>query len=168
MRIAIISPWNPWPVDSGSRQRADLIIRGLASSHDVFVIYGLQQPYHAIPELNEHPQAVAQFLTFRWPRGEAVVTTVDAPRKPCIDVRPRDIQRMHPFIPDLSGPLATFKPAVILALEADGALIAAAQNSVRTFPIVVDQWESHHTYPLAAVLAKHHDACTCDHRSDEC
>jgi hypothetical protein len=48
MRIAIISPWNPWPVDSGSRQRADLIIQGLASSHDVFVIYGLQQPYHAI------------------------------------------------------------------------------------------------------------------------
>ena len=141
MRIAIISPWNPWPVDSGSRQRADLIIRGLASSHDVFVIYGLQQPYHAIPELNQHPQAVAQFLTFRWPRGEAVVTTADAPRKPGIDVRPRDIQRMHPFIPDLSGPLATFKPDVILALEADGALIAAAQNSVRTFPIVVDQWE---------------------------
>ncbi|MEY3764411.1 MAG: hypothetical protein RLZ42_1071 [Armatimonadota bacterium] len=141
MRIAIISPWNPWPVDSGSRQRADLIIRGLASSHDVFVIYGLQQPYHAIPELNEHPQAVAQFLTFRWPRGEAVVATADAPRKPGIDVRPRDIQRMHPFIPDLSGPLATFKPDVILALEADGALIAAAQNSVRTFPIVVDQWE---------------------------
>ena len=29
MRIAIISPWNPWPVDSGSRQRADLIIQGV-------------------------------------------------------------------------------------------------------------------------------------------
>jgi hypothetical protein len=141
MRIAIISPWNPWPVDSGSRQRADLIIQGLAASHDVFVIYGLQHPYHAIPELNQHPQAVAQFLTFHWPRGEPAVTTADAPRKPGIDVRPRDIQRMHPFIPDLSGPLATFKPDVILALEADGALIAAAQNSVRTFPIVVDQWE---------------------------
>jgi hypothetical protein len=141
MRIAIISPWNPWPVDSGSRQRADLIIQGLASSHDVFVIYGLQQPYHAIPELNQHPQAVAQFLTFRWPRGEQTATTDDANRRFGIDFRPRDIQRMHPFIPDLSGPLATFKPDVVLTLEADGALIAAAQNSVRTFPIVVDQWE---------------------------
>ena len=141
MRIAIISPWNPWPVDSGSRQRADLIIRGLAASHDVFVIYGLQQPYHAIPELNQHPQAVAQFLTFRWPRGELAGTTADAPRKPGIDVRPRDIQRMHPCIPDLSGPLATFKPDVILALEADGALIAASQRSVQSFPMVVDQWE---------------------------
>ena len=141
MRIAIISPWNPWPVDSGSRQRADLIIRGLAASHDVFVIYGLQQPYHAIPELNQHPQAVAQFLTFRWPRGEPAGTTDDAPRKPGIDVRPRDIQRMHRCIPDLSGPLATFKPDVILALEADGALIAASQRSVQSFPMVVDQWE---------------------------
>ena len=141
MRIAIISPWNPWPVDSGSRQRADLVIRGLAASHDVFVIYGLQQPYHAIPELNQHPPAVAQFLTFRWPRGELAGTTADAPRKPSIDVRPRDIQRMHPCIPDLSGPLATFKPDVILALEADGALIAASQRSVQSFPMVVDQWE---------------------------
>ena len=141
MRIAIISPWNPWPVDSGSRQRADLIIRGLAASHDVFVIYGLQQPYHAIPELNQHPQAVAQFLTFRWPRGEQTATNDDVTRRFAIDFRPRDIQRMHPFIPELSGPLATFKPDVILALEADGALIAAAQNSARTFPIVVDQWE---------------------------
>jgi hypothetical protein len=141
MRIAIISPWNPWPVDSGSRQRADLIIQGLAASHDVFVIYGLQHPYHAIPELNQHPQAVAQFLTFRWPRGEAVVTTADASRKPGIDIRPRDIQRMHPCIPDLSGPLATFKPDVILALEADGAMIAASQRSVQSSPMVVDQWE---------------------------
>ena len=141
MRIAIISPWNPWPVDSGSRQRADLIIRGLSSSHDVFVVYGLQQPYHAIPELNQHPQAVAQFLTFRWPRGEQTATNDDVTRRIAIDFRPRDIQRMHPFIPELSGPLATFKPDVILALEADGALIAAAQNSARTFPIVVDQWE---------------------------
>jgi len=141
MRIAIISPWNPWPVDSGSRQRADLIIRGLASSHDVFVIYGLQQPYHAIPELNQHPQAVAQFLTFCWPRGEVAATTDDANRRFTIDVRPRDIQRMHPFIPELSGPLATFKPDVILALEADGALIATSQRFVQSFPIVVDQWE---------------------------
>ena len=141
MRIAIISPWNPWPVDSGSRQRADLIIRGLAASHDVFVIYGLQQPYHAIPDLNQHPQAVAQCLTFRWPRGESARTIADAPRKPGIDVRPRDIQRMHRCIPDLSGPLATFKPDVILVLEADGALIAASQRSVQSFPMVVDQWE---------------------------
>ena len=141
MRIAIISPWNPWPVDSGSRQRADLIIQGLAARQDVFVIYGLQQPYHAIPDLNQHPQAVAQCLTFRWPRGEPAVTTADAPRKPGIDVRPRDIQRMHPCIPVLSGPLATFKPDVILALEADGAMIAASQHSVQSFPMVVDQWE---------------------------
>lgn len=141
MRIAIISPWNPWPVDSGSRQRADLIIRGLSSSHDVFVIYGLQQPYHSIPELNQHPQAVAQFLTFRWPRGEQTATNDDVTRRIGIDFRPRDIQRMHPFIPELSGPLATFKPDVILALEADGALIAASQRSVQSFPIVVDQWE---------------------------
>lgn len=141
MRIAIISPWNPWPVDSGSRQRADLIIRGLAASHDVFVVYGLQQPYHATPELNQHPQTAAQFLTFRWPRGEQTATNDDVTRRIAIDFRPRDIQRMHPFIPELSGPLATFKPDVILALEADGALIAAAQNSARTFPIVVDQWE---------------------------
>ena len=141
MRIAIISPWNPWPVDSGSRQRADLIIRGLASTPDVFVIYGLQQPHHAIPELNRHPQTAAQFLTFRWPRGEPSVITDDANRRFGLDFRPRDIQRMHPFIPELSGPLATFKPDVILALEADGALIAAAQNSARTVPIVVDQGE---------------------------
>ena len=34
-----------------------------------------------------------------------------------------------------------FKPDVILSLEADGALIAASQHSVQSFPMVVDQWE---------------------------
>ena len=138
MRIAIISPWNPWPVDSGSRQRADLIIRGLAASHDVFVIYGLQQPSHGIPALEYSPRCVSQFLTFRWPRGEM---QGDVPGRFSLDIRPRDIQRMHAFIPELSGPLATFKPDVILALEADGALITAAQSTVGNVPFVVDQWE---------------------------
>ena len=138
MRIAIISPWNPWPVDSGSRQRADLIIRGLAASHDVFVIYGLQQPSHGIPALDYSPRCVSQFLTFRWPRGESLG---DVPRRFSLDIRPRDIQRMHAFISELSGPLATFKPDVILALEADGALITAAQATVGNVPFVVDQWE---------------------------
>lgn len=138
MRIAIISPWNPWPVDSGSRQRADLIIRGLAASHDVFVIYGLQQPSHGIPALEHSPRCVSQFLTFRWPRGEM---QGDVPRKFSLDIRPRDIQRMQAFIPELSGPLATFKPDVILALEADGALITAAQATTGNVPFVVDQWE---------------------------
>lgn len=138
MRIAIISPWNPWPVDSGSRQRADLIIRGLAASHDVFVIYGLQQPSHGIPALDYNPRCVSQFLTFRWPRGEM---QGDVPGRFSLDIRPRDIQRMHAFIPELSGPLATFKPDVILALEADGALITAAQSTVGNVPFVVDQWE---------------------------
>ena len=138
MRIAIISPWNPWPVDSGSRQRADLIIRGLAANHDVFVIYGLQQPSHGIPALDYNPRCVSQFLTFRWPRGE---THGDVPRRFSLDIRPRDIQRMQAFIPELSGPLATFKPDVILALEADGALITAAQATVGNVPFVVDQWE---------------------------
>lgn len=138
MRIAIISPWNPWPVDSGSRQRADLIIRGLAASHDVFVIYGLQQPSHGIPALEYSPRCVSQFLTFRWPRGEM---QGDVPWRFSLDIRPRDIQRMHAFIPELSGPLATFKPDVILALEADGALITAAQSTVGNVPFVVDQWE---------------------------
>lgn len=138
MRIAIISPWNPWPVDSGSRQRADLIIRGLAASHDVFVIYGLQQPSHGIPALDYNPRYVSQFLTFRWPRGEM---QRDVPRRSSLDIRPRDIQRMYAFIPELSGPLATFKPDVILALEADGALITAAQATLGNVPFVVDQWE---------------------------
>ena len=138
MRIAIISPWNPWPVDSGSRQRADLIIRGLAANHDVFVIYGLQQPSHGIPALDYSPRCVSQFLTFRWPRGESLG---DVPRRFSLDIRPRDIQRMLAFIPELSGPLATFKPDVILALEADGALITAAQATVGNVPFVVDQWE---------------------------
>lgn len=138
MRIAIISPWNPWPVDSGSRQRADLIIRGLAANHDVFVIYGLQQPSHGIPALDYSPRCVSQFLTFRWPRGESLG---DVPRRFSLDIRPRDIQRMQAFIPELSGPLATFKPDVILALEADGALITAAQATVGNVPFVVDQWE---------------------------
>ena len=138
MRIAIISPWNPWPVDSGSRQRADLIIRGLAANHDVFVIYGLQQPSHGIPALEYSPRCVSQFLTFRWPRGE---TLGDVPRRFSLDIRPRDIQRMLAFIPELSGPLATFKPDVILSLEADGALITAAQATVGNVPFVVDQWE---------------------------
>lgn len=48
---------------------------------------------------------------------------------------------MHAFIPDLSGPLQTFKPDVILALEADGAFIASQQATVGAVPIVVDQWE---------------------------
>ncbi|MEY3601808.1 MAG: hypothetical protein RL169_1052 [Armatimonadota bacterium] len=138
MRIAIISPWNPWPVDSGSRQRADLVIHGLAASHDVFVIYGLQQPSHGIPALEYSPRCVSQFLTFRWPRGE---TLGDVPRRFSLDTRPRDMQRMQAFIPELSGPLATFKPDVILALEADGALITAAQTTVGHVPFVVDQWE---------------------------
>jgi len=138
MRIAIISPWNPWPVDSGSRQRADLIIRGLSASHDVFVIYGLQQPDHGIPALEYSPTFVSQFLTFRWPRGE---THGDVPVRFSLDIRPRDIQRMQAFIPDLSGPLATFKPDAILALEADGALITIAQSTVGNVPFVVDQWE---------------------------
>lgn len=138
MRIAIISPWNPWPVDSGSRQRADLIIRGLAANHDVFVVYGLQHPTHGIPALDYSPQCVSQFLTFRWPRGEMQHVL---PRRISLDTRPRDIQRMQAFIPDLSGPLATYKPDVILALEADGALIAAHQTNVSAYPIVVDQWE---------------------------
>ncbi len=138
MRIAIISPWNPWPVDSGSRQRADLIIHGLAANHDVFVIYGLQQPSHGIPALDYSPRCVSQFLTFRWPRGE---TLGDVPRRFSLDIRPRDIQRMQAFIPELSGPLATFKPDVILALEADGALITAAQATLGNVPFVVDQWE---------------------------
>jgi hypothetical protein len=141
MRIAIISPWNPWPVDSGSRQRADLIIRGLAASHDVFTIYGLQQPFHGIPALENAPADVAQFLTFRWPRGETEVTNKDGARAPAVDLRPRDIQRMHAYIPEISGPLATFKPDVLLALEADGALIATAQKFASVIPIVVDQWE---------------------------
>jgi hypothetical protein len=138
MRIAIISPWNPWPVDSGSRQRADLVIHGLAASHDVFVIYGLQQPSHGIPALDYSPRCVSQFLTFRWPRGE---TLGDVPRRFSLDIRPRDIQRMQAYIPELSGPLATFKPDVILALEADGALITAVQATVGNVPFVVDQWE---------------------------
>lgn len=138
MRIAIISPWNPWPVDSGSRQRADLIIRGLAQRHDVFVIYGLQNPVHGIPALKYAPPDVTQFQTFRWPRGE---TTIDVPRKTTVDIRPRDIQRMQAFIPELVGPLNTFNPDVILALEADGALIATSQTSTDTFPLVIDQWE---------------------------
>ncbi|MFM7188872.1 MAG: glycosyltransferase family 4 protein [Armatimonadota bacterium] len=138
MRIAIISPWNPCPIDSGSRQRADLIIRGLSERHDVFVIHGLQQPTHGIPALDYSPRFVSQFLTFRWPRGEKLSAL---PRRFSLDVRPRDIQRMHAFIPNLSGPLATYKPDVILALEADGALIAAHQPTVNSYPIVVDQWE---------------------------
>ena len=48
---------------------------------------------------------------------------------------------MQAFIPDLSGPLATFKPDAILALEADGALITAAQATLGNVPFVVDQWE---------------------------
>ena len=48
---------------------------------------------------------------------------------------------MQAFIPDLSGPLATFKPDAILALEADGALITTAQSTVGNVPFVVDQWE---------------------------
>jgi hypothetical protein len=48
---------------------------------------------------------------------------------------------MQAFIPELSGPLATFKPDVILALEADGALITAAQATLGNVPFVVDQWE---------------------------
>ncbi|MFM2222493.1 MAG: hypothetical protein RLZZ78_750 [Armatimonadota bacterium] len=141
MRIAIISPWNPWPVDSGSRQRADLIIRGLAASHDVFAIYGLQQPFHGIPALESAPANVAQFLTFRWPRGETEVTNKDGARSARVDLRPRDIQRMHTYIPEITGPLATFKPDVLLALEADGALIATAQKLASAIPIIVDQWE---------------------------
>ena len=141
MRIAIISPWNPWPVDSGSRQRADLIIRGLSASHDVFAIYGLQQPFHGIPALESAPADVAQFLTFRWPRGETDVMNADSVRAPTIDLRPRDIQRMTAYIPEISGPLATFKPDVLLALEADGALIATSQKFASAIPIVVDQWE---------------------------
>lgn len=141
MRIAIISPWNPWPVDSGSRQRADLIIRGLATSHGVFAIYGLQQPFHGIPALESAPADVAQFLTFRWPRGETDVTNTDVSRSAAVDLRPQDIQRMHAYIPEISGPLATFKPDVLFALEADGALIAAAQKFASAIPIVVDQWE---------------------------
>jgi hypothetical protein len=48
---------------------------------------------------------------------------------------------MQAFIPELSGPLATFKPDVILSLEADGALITAAQATLGNVPFVVDQWE---------------------------
>lgn len=141
MRIAIISPWNPWPVDSGSRQRADLIIRGLAASHDVFAVYGLQQPFHGSPALEYAPPDVAQYLTFRWPRGESLPPNNDLVDAISLDVRPRDIQRMQHYIPDFSGPLSTFKPAVVLALEADGALIASAQRAGLSIPIVVDQWE---------------------------
>lgn len=138
MRIAIISPWNPWPIDSGSRQRADLIINGLCASHDVFVLYGLQHPTHGIPALEYCPPDVSQFMTFSWPRGE---TQAHVRQRFSFDIRPRDIQRMQAYIPELDGPLATFKPDVILALEADGALIAASQTRSADYPFVVDQWE---------------------------
>ena len=140
MRILLISPWNPWPIDSGSRQRAALIIEGLAVSHTVFVCHGLQES-HPIPCLRNLPRNVEQWMAFDWPRG---CNPLQKPRpnnhnaKLYPDLRPRDIQKMAPFIPDIKAVFTTFKPDVILALEADGALITTQLTGV---PVVVDQWE---------------------------